>query len=207
MDTKTGLFAGSENWNQPTYLMSMIKPWIAADYLNSHPHPTDATLSQLASMIVDSNDAAAYQYFGGQPSWDRFVKTCGITDIVFRSSSWSLTQISARDAVRYGYCIYSGMATTPQWTDWIIDKMRHVRGDGDFGPRELFPDRTKIATKNGWYNWQGKWYVNCLAFTDDWIIAVLQQWPYTGGNLQYGISLANPVCKSIANQILRLNAL
>lgn len=207
MDLKTGLFAGSENWNKPQYLMSMIKPWIAADYFNQHPNPSSATLTQLASMIVDSNDQAAYQYFGGQKSFDRLIKTCGLTDLVVRSWSWSLTEMSARDAVRYGYCIYSGMATTDAWTTWIVDKMRHVRGDGDFGPRELFPDRTKIATKNGWYNYQGKWYVNCLAITDDWAIAVLQQWPYQGGDLLYGISLANPTCKSIASQLLRMSVL
>jgi hypothetical protein len=208
LDMKTGLFAGSENWEKPQYLMSMIKPWIAADYFNQHTlRPTDDTLNQLASMIVDSNDQAAYKFFGGQASWDRLIKTCGLSELVPRSWSWSLTEMSARDAVRMGACIYLGMATTDQWTAWIVDKMQHVRGDGDFGPRELFQDRTKVATKNGWYYWQGKWYVNCLAVTDDWAIAILQQWPYQGGTLQFGINTANPVCKSIANQVLRLNAL
>lgn len=207
LDMKTGTFAGSQNWNQPTYLMSMIKPWIAADYLNEHPNPSTSVLGDLSNMIVNSDDQAAYQYFGGQPSWDRFVHTCGITDIVYRSWSWSLTQISARDAVRYGYCVYSGKATNAKWTAWIVDKMRHVKGDGDFGPRLLFQDKTTVATKNGWYNWQGKWYVNCLAATDNWVISTLQQWPYTGGDLPYGISLANPICKSVANDVLRLNAL
>jgi hypothetical protein len=208
LDMKTGLFAGSSNWDKPVYLMSMIKPWIVADYFNQHTQrPTDDTLNQLASMIVDSNDQAAYKYFSGQPSWDRLIRTCGLSELVPRSWSWSLTQMSARDAVRLGYCIYSGMATTPQWTAWIIDKMRHVRGDGDFGPRLLFQDRTIVATKNGWYNWQGKWYVNCLSITDDWAISTLQQWPYEGGTLQYGIGLANPICKSVADQVLRLNVL
>jgi hypothetical protein len=207
LDTKRGIFAGSANWDQPSYFMSMIKPWIAADYFNEQPsRPTSATLSQLASMIVDSNDQVAYQYFGGQPSLDRLVHTCGITDIVYRSWSWSLTEISARDAVRYGECIYSGKATSPEWTAWIVDKMRHVRGDGDFGPRELFPDRAMVATKNGWYFWEGKWYVNCLAVTDDWVISIIQEWPYAGGDLLYGIGLANPICKSVADQVLRLSA-
>src|SRR5689334_5344137 len=93
LDMKTGLFAGSDNWSDPIYLMSIIKPWIAADWFNDHPNPNSTTLSQLSSMIVDSNDTYAYKYFQGQPSWDRFVKACGITDIVYRSWSWSLTQI------------------------------------------------------------------------------------------------------------------
>lgn len=157
-------------------------------------------------MILDSSDEVAYQYFGGQPSLDRMVKLCGLTDLVARGWSWSLTEMSARDAARLGECIYSGHAASPEWTAWIVDKMRHVRGQGDFGVRELFQDRTTVATKNGWYGWEGKWYVNCLAVTDQWVIAIEQQWPYNGGDLQYGINLANPVCKSVANQVLRLNA-
>ena len=207
LDTKTGFLVGSENLTQPSYVMSMIKPWIVADYLNQHPSPNATVLDQLASMILDSNDQMAYTYFAGQPSIDRLISACGLTDVVGRGWSWSLTQMSARDSVRYGQCIYTGHATTPQWTAWIVDKMRHVRGDGDFGPRELFPDRTIIATKNGWFDWEGKWYINCLAVTDKWTIAIMQQWPYAGGDLLYGISLANPVCKLVANQVLRLNAL
>jgi hypothetical protein len=206
LDTKTGTFAGSDNWRQPTYLMSMIKPWIAADYLNEHSSPSASVLAQLSTMIVNSDDVMARRYFAGQPSWDRFARTCGITDIVYRSWSWSLTEISARDAVLYGDCIYSGKATSPEWTAWIVDKMSHVAGQGNFGPRELFQDRTVVATKNGWFNWEGKWYINCLAASGDWVIAILQQWTYAGGDLQYGIDLANPICKSVANQVLRLNA-
>lgn len=208
VDNASGILAGSENWAQPSYVMSMIKPWIAADYFNQHLQGVDsATQNRLASMILDSNDQVAYQYFSGKPSLDRLIETCGLTDMVERPWSWSLTQMSARDAALMGFCIYSGKATRPEWTTWIVDKMRHVRGDGDFGPRELVSDRTQVATKNGWYNWEGKWYINCLAITDKWTISILQQWPYAGGSLKYGISLANPTCKSVANQVLRLNSL
>lgn len=205
LDVKTGVFSGSENWNMPSFMLSTIKPWIAADYFNLHPNPSAAVLAQLSAMIVDSNDQVAYQYFTGQASWNRLVKACGLTDVVFRSWSWSLSEMSARDAVRFGGCIYSGKATSQKWTDWIVDKMRHVRGEGDFGIRELFQDRTQIATKNGWYNWEGKWYVNCLAVTSNWSISVIQQWPYAGGDLKYGVSLANPTCKIIASQVLKLS--
>jgi hypothetical protein len=205
LSRRTGVMAGSDNWAQPTYQMSMIKPWIAADYFNSHPSPSQAVLDQLSAMIEGSNDQVAYQYFSGQPSWDRLVKTCGLTELVPRDWSWSLTEMSARDAVRYGDCIYSGKTTSPEWTAWIVDKMRHVQGEGDFGPRELLVDRAQVATKNGWYNWEGKWYVNCLAITDRWVISILQQFPYAGGALSVGIAQADPVCKSIANQVLRLS--
>lgn len=204
LDRRTGVQVGSDNWAQPSYLMSMIKPWIAADYFNSHPNPSPAVLDQLSSMILDSNDQVAYEYFGGQPSWDRLVVACGLTELAPKDWSWSLTEMSARDAVRYGECIYSGKATTLPWTLWIVDKMRHVRGEGDFGPRELFMIRGQVATKNGWYSWDGKWYVNCLAITDHWVISILQQFPYNGGALAVGIAQADPVCKSIASQVLRL---
>jgi len=199
------VIVGSKNWAQTNYLMSMIKPWIAADYLNHHQRPTSATLSRLASMILDSSNGPASEFFGGQPSWDRLVKTCGLTDLKARDWSWSTTGMSARDAARYGFCIYSGKATTPEWTAWIVDKMRHVRGQGDFGPRALFKDRTEVATKNGWENWQGYWYINCLAVKGDWSIAILQRWPYSGESYEEAIRQAEPVCNSIASQVLRLS--
>lgn len=207
LDRASGVFAGSNNWRQPTYLMSMIKPWIAADWLNQHPKPSSSVLKELSKMIIDSDDQIARKYFNEQESWDRFTKLCGISDLVARSWSWSLTEMSARDAVLYADCIYSGKATSKKWTDWIVDKMKNVRGDGDFGVRELFQKRTDVATKNGWYFWEGRWYVNCMAVTDKWAMAVLQQWPYKGGDLKHGISLANTVCKSVADQVLKLNSL
>lgn len=205
LDMRSGVAAGSENWDESVFLMSTIKPWIAADYLNRHPNPSASVLAKLSTMIINSDDKVAYDYFGGRPSLDRLVKRCGIKDMVYRNWSWSLSEMSARDLVRYGACIFNGSATSVRWTDWIVDKMRHVRGDGDFGPRELFQDRTQIATKNGWFFWEGKWYVNCLAATGDWAIAIIQRWPYSGGDLKYGISLADPNCKSIADQVLKLN--
>lgn len=205
LDQSTGTVVGSENFNKPSYLGAVMKPWIAADYLNRHPNPSNFVLDELSTMIMDNNDEMAYKYFGEGSSLKRFVKACGITDIVYRNWSWSLTEISARDMVRYGACIYNGDATSDKWTDWIVDKMRNVRGDGDFGSRRLFQDRTQIATSNGWFFWEGKWYVNCLAVTSEWAISVVQQWPYSGGDLQYGIALANPNCKSITDQVLKLN--
>lgn len=205
LDSKSNVLIGSKNWDKTNYLMSMIKPWIAADYLNRHLHPGSATLSRLASMILDSENSAAREYFDGQASWDRLVKTCGLTDLYMKDWSWSLTGMSARDAVRYGDCIYSGRATTPEWTRWIVDKMQHVRGQGDFGPRALFTPSTLVATKNGWEHWQKQWYINCLAVKGDWAIAILQKWPDSGESYDKAIREAEPICNSIASQVLRLS--
>jgi hypothetical protein len=155
-------------------------------------------------MITESDNRAAYDYFGGRASWDRLIKTCDLTDLSGRDLSWSLTGMSARDAVRYGDCILNGRAAG-QWTEWIVDKMRHVKGQGDFGPRALFGDRTIVATKNGWEHWNGQWYINCLASNGDWTIAVLQRWPDTGQGYDEAIKEAEPVCNSIAKQVLRLS--
>ncbi len=205
IDIKSGAMAGSDNWAEPGYVMSMIKPWIVADYLNQHSRPDSWTLSRMSSMIVDSNDQAAYEYFAGKASLNRLVVTCGLTDLIGRGWSWSLTAMSARDAARMGYCIYNGHATSAKWTSWIVNKMRHVRGEGDFGPRSLFPDRTQLATKNGWYNWDGYWYVNCLTMNSSWIISTLQRWSNDGGSTKRNISKAESVCNSVASQVLKLS--
>lgn len=205
LDMQSGKIAGSENLNKPSYLGASIKPWIAADYLNHHSYPSQYTLDQLAQMISQNDDEIAYDFFTGGASLKRLAKTCHLSDVIYRNWSWSLTEVSARDQVRMGACIYSGKATSDKWTDWIVDKMRHIKGDGDFGPRRLFQDRTQIATANAWFFWEGKWYINCLAVTSEWSISIIQQWPYAGGDLIYGISLANPNCKSIADQVLKLN--
>lgn len=205
LDVKSGVFSGSADWAAPNYTMSMIKPWIVADYLRFHPNPSASTLNRLSIMILDSDNQAATDFFGGQASMDRFVKTCGLTDLVIIGSSWSRTGMSARDAVRYGQCIYSGAAAGSQWTPWIVDKMEHVRGAGDFGPRALFTPRSLVATKNGWQLYQGQWYINCLSVTDDWAISVLQKWTSTGESYDNAIKSAEAVCNSIASQVLKLS--
>lgn len=208
IDRQSGIMVGSENWATSQYILSSIKPWIAADYFNSHPDVSQAVLNDFTSMIVDSNDAIAYTYWGGSNSLTRLIQACGLTDVVRRDWSWSLTEFSARDDARYMDCLYTGHATSPEWTAWLLDKMRNVRGEGDFGIRELFNPRTSVATKNGWYDWEGRWYVNCLAATDKWSLAITQQWPapgrWSGGDLKPGIAAADPICTSLAKQVLRL---
>jgi hypothetical protein len=91
------------------------------------------------------------------------------------------TRMSARDAVRVAHTIGSGRAAGPHWTEWLINEMRNVRGDGDFGIRMAFPaaQRATVAIKNGWDTWSdtGESTVNCMALTQPWTMAVLTRYP------------------------------
>src|SRR6185369_5783392 len=96
--------------------------------------------TELDTMIRDSANEPARKYWdllGGYPTTDRMKAKCGVTELVVRPDAWTLTDLSARDAVRLGACIANGKAAG-RWTDWVLNNMRHVRGDGDFGPRKLF---------------------------------------------------------------------
>jgi hypothetical protein len=181
VDTVQGTESGSANWRQPNDPMSMMKAWIAADWLRTHPHPDTATLGLLSGMIRDSVDTTARFYWdalGGSATTARLISVCGLTDVVSRPWSWSTTQLSARDAVRLGVCIVDGRAAG-LWTPWLLDEMRHVRGEGDFGIRAAFPElHDAIAIKNGWFVWPADgttWEVNCLAIGPTWVLAVEQR--------------------------------
>jgi hypothetical protein len=88
---------------------------------------------------------------------------------------WASTWISPRDTVLLGDCVADGRVASPQWTEWLLNEMRNVRGYGDFGIRWAFPEdvRSTIAIKNGWNDLDdGLYYTNCLAIADDWVLAV-----------------------------------
>src|SRR5690348_16640296 len=68
LDTGTGQVTGSANLATMTNTVeSMIKPWIASDYLRrlaeSGREPTTQALHELTLMIVDSNDDMAEKYY------------------------------------------------------------------------------------------------------------------------------------------------
>ncbi|NJC70295.1 serine hydrolase [Planosporangium thailandense] len=177
---------------------SMIKAWIAADYLNGlhGAQPSAADTDLLRRMIRDSdNDAAETLYLrrGNDAVIDRLVSTCGLTDTTVHHGWWSLTQTSARDAVRMGDCIADGKATNPKWTAWLLNEMRQVEGEGNFGIVEVRPG---VAIKNGWTDWGGYWHVNCLAVTDGWSLSVLTRYPDSLG-LDHGAA----VCRSVTQQL------
>jgi hypothetical protein len=203
-DRRTGQLTGSANAATRSDTASMIKAWLAADYLSGAGATVeDARLRALSTMIRDSNNDIADRYYranGGSASINRMIRTCGLTDSrPVASGSWSTTEVSARDGARLGACLADGRAAGPAWTSWLLGEMRAVRGAGRFGIIDAFaPDvAAKIAIKNGWINRNdGKWHVACLAVTDEWTMTVLTQYPVSLG-LPYGAN----VCKQVAVQL------
>jgi hypothetical protein len=207
LDRRTGQLVGSPNLGTRTDTASMIKAWIAADFLRRATERGQGVnayrLHELSIMIRDSDNNAAsdlHRANGGAESIKRLSATCGLTDTVPNNvGSWSTTMMSPRDAARMGVCIATGRAAGPQWTAWLMNEMRQVRGAGRFGIIEaLAPDvAATVAIKNGWIpRRDGKWHVNCMAVADGWALAVMSVYPASLGR-GYGES----ICRQVTQQL------
>jgi hypothetical protein len=223
LDRRTGTVAGSANLADTNTTESMIKVWLVSDYLRHHPNPDGATLQKLSRAIRDSDDTAAqwaYRQGGSDAVVRRLISTCGLTDTTVHSGWWSLTKMSARDAVRMGDCIADGRAAGPQWTDWVLSEMRQVRGTvsqqqersggGRWGIIDALPAGTAdtVAIKNGWtaQGYDGSWHINCLAVTGDWVLAVQTRYPYgrwpSGSAVPEGLDKGAGICRSVTEQLM-----
>lgn len=205
-DRRTGKIYGSTNMAKTSTSASLVKAWIAADFLRraaaEGSTPNQTRMRQLTIMIRDSdNDAAAtlWSVLGERASTKRMIKICELTESV-ADSNWSLTRFSPRDLTRLGACLADGRAAGPKWTKWLLNEMRLVRGVGDFGIRKAFPASTAktIAIKNGWVvrDDSGEWHVNCLAIGDGWTMGVMMQYPASLG-FEHGAA----ICKNVAKQL------
>jgi hypothetical protein len=206
LDRNTGAQTGSANADRTNVTASMIKAWLAADYLRrkaeKNAKPSAHDLSELTIMIRDSdNDAATYfaDLDGYKASIGRLVSLCGLTDSK-PGIDWAHTLVSARDATRMGACIGDGRAAGPKYTDYLLNEMRSVRGVGRFGIINVLPaDVAKqTAIKNGWViKTDGDWHVNCMAVGPDWVLSVMTVYPSSKG-MNQGIS----TCESVAKQLM-----
>jgi hypothetical protein len=99
-------------------------------------------------------------------------------------------------------CIADGTAAGPQWTDWLLTRMRTVNL-GDFGIRKALPAAAaaQVAIKNGWldYDDDHMWHVNCMAVTDTWAMAVLQRYAPTP---TYNFTYGQTTCTNVATQLI-----
>lgn len=223
LDRRTNQIAGSANLAATNTTESMIKVWVVSDFLRRTAEqkraPTPRQLQLGSSAIRDSNDDAAQSLWsagGGRAMIPRLVSICGLTDTKGDPNArWSLTRMSARDAVRMGACIAEGRAAGPRWTNWVLAEMRAVRGTvkqqslksggGRWGIIDGLPAevRPTVAIKNGWTahagSWIGDnmWHLNCLAVGDDFVLAVEARYPISLG-LAHGAGL----CKSVAQQLV-----
>jgi hypothetical protein len=211
LDRVTGDLFSSENSTEQNNTASMIKSWLAADYLRRmaerNSKPSADKLSDLSEMIRDSENAPASEVFaelGRSATISRMNALCGTS--ASAGDGFGRTQMSAQDACHLAHHLGSGTAAGPQWTDWLLNEMRNVRGDGDFGIRKAFPqaDQSDIAIKNGWDTWSptDNWTVNCLALTQGWAMSVLTRYPENLG-MEHGMS----VTEAVASQLITTSRL
>jgi Beta-lactamase enzyme family len=205
MDRKDGALIGSANFAETNRTCSMIKSWIASDYLRQKPSPSSARLADIEIMIRDSDSVSADRLMneiGRVPSFTRMRDLCKTTDFTPRNT-WSQAVVSARDMCRVGDTIAKGAVANPKWTEHVLGLMRTVRR-GAWGVREAFPpaEHAKIAIKNGWDTTSaaGTYHANCLAIHERWVMVVLTRYPLKiSANETYGAD----VCKSVATQLLQ----
>lgn len=208
LDRNSGGITGSEPMGTTSTTASMIKAWLVADYLRradeAGEQPSQARLDQLTLIIRDSDNEhtqTLFQELGEHASIERLISICGLTDSHAVPHYWSNTQLSARDTARMGACLADGRGAGPEWTGWLLDEMRQVRGAGDFGIRQALPSgqRSSVAIKNGWVirTEEDRWHVSCLAIADNWTMGVLTQYPAELGS-EHGAE----VCRSLAEQHL-----
>ena len=213
LDRESGQIVGSDNHaTEVSSTESMVKAWLAADYLRHVAQRgtplTDAEAGTIRAALRVSDDQAAeslYQTLGGTASIHRMITTCGLTNTQAYPWRWALTEITARDAARLGDCLADGRMLTDAWTAWLRQEMRQVAPSNAFGIREAFPpdQAAEIAVKNGWtpHGDTGQWHVSCLGVTDEWSLAVLVRYPAQRG-LEYGAA----VCRDVASQLFAPSA-
>ncbi|MEU4677527.1 serine hydrolase [Micromonospora sp. NPDC023737] len=210
LDRRTGEIIGSKTMDETSTTASLIKSWVVADYLRRADEkgqkPSDAKLADATLIIRDSDNTRAEQFYdsvGRAASIKRAISMCGLTDSsVAPDGGWSRTALSPRDVARLGNCIAEGKAAGPEWTDWLLNEMREVRGTGDFGIRKAFPaaERKQIAIKNGWIDRtrEQEMHINCLAIGDTWTMGVMVKYPIDMG---YDYGMKN--CQKITEALLR----
>jgi hypothetical protein len=206
MDRRTGELATAANASTTHVTASMIKAWLAADYLRRaaerNTTPNSSTMHQLSIMIRDSDNNAAsffYRANGEEATIGRLISTCGLTDSK-PAIDWAQTLVSARDATRLGACVGDGRAAGAKWTEWLLNEMRNVRGTGRFGIITVLPAEVaaKTSIKNGWIaKSDGKWHVNCMAIGPDWVLSVMTVYPASKG-MGHGID----ICESVTQQLM-----
>jgi len=211
MDTRTGELYGSKNMHETQRTASMIKAWIASDYLRRQAEagstPTDYWLDQVAAAVQKSDNNAASNVWGqvGRgASTKRMISMCNLKDSS-SSDNWSDTRLSAYDTAKLGACINSGKAAGAKWTPWLLTKMRTIIL-GDFGIRKAFPaDVAKtIAIKNGWIDRRSQtpnvYTVNCLAIGEHWTMGVMTNSPLaTHSSESYGANVCKQVAAALRN--------
>src|SRR5436190_197626 len=200
LDRHTGQLTGSTNRETGSNTTeSMVKVWIAADYLRHQSgQPPAAAVNELYQMIIHSDDTIAHKYYeinGGDASITELIGLCGLrgTHRPSLADSWSYTTMSPADAVRLGACVATGKAAGPAWTAWLLKAMHNVQGGvadqqahtggGHWGIVDALPAAiaADVSIKNGWTAqvYDHDWHINCLAVHPGWVLAIEVRYPWT----------------------------
>ncbi len=209
MDRQSGAIIGSAGVAETNRACSMIKSWLAADYLRQKPNPTQARLDDITIMIRDSDSVSADRLMNEinrLASFKRMQELCGTTDFK-PGNSWSQAVVSARDMCRVGDAIAKGTIANPQWTGHLLGLMRTVNR-GKWGIRDALPaeKQATLAIKNGWDTTMeaGTYHANCLAIAERWIMVTLTRYPLKfSANETHGAATA----QAIATQLLQSSEL
>jgi len=207
LDTRTGELSGPADRDARSTTASLIKSWIGADFLRRAAEegrqPNADETEQVESMIRDSDNEAADALFtadGREESVRRMISICGLADSeVAADGGWSNTLMSPADITRLGACIADGRAAG-RWTAFLLDQLRAVRDEGDFGIRKAFPEdqQKKIATKNGWIDREElqEYHVSCMAIGDGWVVGVMARYEINKG---YGYGAK--ICELVGQEL------
>ncbi|WP_328648656.1 class A beta-lactamase-related serine hydrolase [Amycolatopsis sp. NBC_00348] len=199
-ETATGTVVGAGTLRNTTE--SMIKSWLAVDYLASRESRISAgDEDRVTRMIRSGDDRAAqtlYLRLGGDDSIARMIRTCGLHDTTIHPNWWSKTAMPATEATLLGRCVARGPGLSPRWRAKLLDLMRSADPATAFGIPEA-PALAGLhpAVENGWTRHGTWWTVNCLAMWDHWVLAVMVHYPDQGDDHHYGAE----VCKSVAQQL------
>jgi hypothetical protein len=210
---------------------SMIKPWIAADYLTrltqAGKKPSAADLADLRTMIIRSDDKLADHFahatVGSMRGYDavrtRLAKVCGVQTGTKNATMWSYTTMTPDGAAAMAQCLADGRAAGA-YTEQLLGWMREVQGDvsdqhatyggGRWGIIDALPDIIAPLTsiKNGWEPEieDHVWMVNCLAITPDDTLAIMIQYPWTAPDDDWhnatNLAQGADACKAIAGQLI-----
>jgi hypothetical protein len=203
LDTRTGELSGPADRDQVSTTASLIKSWIGADFLRRTAEegrqPSADDKEQIETMIRDSDNEAADALFttiGREDSTRRMISICGLADsTVAADGGWSNTLMSPADITRLGACMADGRAAGP-WTTYLLDQLRSVRDEGDFGIRKAFPEdqQKTIATKNGWVDREElqEYHVSCMAIGTGWVVGVMARYEIANG-YAYGAKICELV--------------
>lgn len=204
IDHNDGAMTGSATFSEISRTCSVIKVWIAADYLRTK-NPGTSKQSAISKMIRNSDNASATTLFaelGKSASFRRMQEMCGLTDFT-PGSSWGQCQMSSRDLARLAAKVQDGTAAGPNWTEWLIEEMRQVKL-GTWGIREALPQEqaAQLPIKNGWDTTAATKtrHMNCMAITPRWSLIVLTRYPisYEGGD-RHG----QTICRDVTTQLLQ----